>query len=211
MPKFRKKPVEIDAVQITASDYNPQLQWERRWDGLPFRLSYRDVSWLDDAVWSGVLVPHTRNGTDYAQWDIKTLEGVMTAGPGDWIIRGVKGELYPCKPDIFAAAYEPADAPAIPEKRPMNQLAAMIETVGLAYTRGHDARDYGIPAANHAHLQDMIRRGEAGLAAGTFSEAKLRRWLGYVQGVLVAQEVITLDEAKAINQRHADTAQTKES
>jgi len=38
---------------------------------------------------------------------IHTLEGVMCAQPGDWIIRGVKGELYPCKPDIFAATYEP--------------------------------------------------------------------------------------------------------
>lgn len=40
--------------------------------------------------------------------DIKTLEGTMHASPGDWIIRGVKGELYPCKPDIFEATYEPA-------------------------------------------------------------------------------------------------------
>lgn len=39
---------------------------------------------------------------------IGTLEGVMTATAGDWIIKGVKGEFYPCKPDIFAATYEPA-------------------------------------------------------------------------------------------------------
>lgn len=39
---------------------------------------------------------------------ISTLEGTMTAQPGDWIITGVKGEQYPCKPDIFAATYEPA-------------------------------------------------------------------------------------------------------
>lgn len=38
--------------------------------------------------------------------EIHTLEGVMTADPGDWIITGVKGEKYPCKPDIFAATYE---------------------------------------------------------------------------------------------------------
>lgn len=37
---------------------------------------------------------------------IETLEGVMTANPGDWIITGVKGEKYPCKPDIFEATYE---------------------------------------------------------------------------------------------------------
>ena len=38
--------------------------------------------------------------------EIRTLEGVMTASPGDWIITGVKGERYPCKPDIFEATYE---------------------------------------------------------------------------------------------------------
>jgi hypothetical protein len=40
---------------------------------------------------------------------IQTLEGTMRADEGDWIIRGVKGELYPCKPDIFEATYEPAE------------------------------------------------------------------------------------------------------
>ena len=39
---------------------------------------------------------------------ITTLEGVQNANPGDWIIRGVKGELYPCKPEIFEVTYEPA-------------------------------------------------------------------------------------------------------
>lgn len=40
---------------------------------------------------------------------IETLEGTMRADPGDWIITGVKGEVYPCKPDIFEATYEPVD------------------------------------------------------------------------------------------------------
>ena len=41
--------------------------------------------------------------------EIKTLEGVMRADPGDWIITGVKGERYPCKPDIFEATYDPVE------------------------------------------------------------------------------------------------------
>ena len=46
------------------------------------------------------------------EWlDIHTLEGTMTAAPGDWIVTGVKGERYPCKPDIFAATYESAEEP----------------------------------------------------------------------------------------------------
>ena len=40
---------------------------------------------------------------------IKTLEGTMRANPDDWIIKGVKGEIYPCKPDIFEATYEPVE------------------------------------------------------------------------------------------------------
>jgi hypothetical protein len=41
--------------------------------------------------------------------EIDTLEGTMTADPGDWIITGVHGERYPCKPDIFALTYEPVE------------------------------------------------------------------------------------------------------
>lgn len=48
---------------------------------------------------------------------IGTLEGQHAASPGDWIIRGVKGEIYPCKPDVFAATYEPADAAEPPITR----------------------------------------------------------------------------------------------
>lgn len=47
---------------------------------------------------------------------IHTMEGVMRADRGDWIIRGIKGEMYPCKPDIFAMTYEPAPPPAMPTK-----------------------------------------------------------------------------------------------
>lgn len=48
------------------------------------------------------------NGPDVA-WAIETPEGTMYASPGDWIIRGVQGEFYPVKPEIFEATYEPCD------------------------------------------------------------------------------------------------------
>jgi hypothetical protein len=102
---FRKKPVVIEAVQVTSADYNHSLHGTEHnpWDGPAFS----DLpSWLVEAIEDQRLVPHTRNHTDYAEWDITTLEGVMTASAGDWIIKGVKGELYPCKPDIFEATYE---------------------------------------------------------------------------------------------------------
>ena len=103
MARFRKKPVEIEAVRVTAADYNPALPPAKCWDGCPFS---EVPGWLAEAVYGGKVVPHNRGNTDYASWDIKTLEGTMSAGPGDWIIRGVKGEIYPCKPDIFWATYD---------------------------------------------------------------------------------------------------------
>jgi hypothetical protein len=78
--KFRKKPVVVDAVQ--------------------YRAGMQDGAFAAEVVAGNVRYPE--DGTML----IRTLEGEMCAQPGDWIIRGVKGELYPCKPDIFAATYE---------------------------------------------------------------------------------------------------------
>ena len=100
--RYRKKPVVIEAVRVTAADYNGHT-----WDGSPFA-EQPAPTWLLEAVKNGAIMPVTPGSTDYAEWEIRTLEGTMRAGPGDWIIKGVKGELYPCKPDIFEATYEPA-------------------------------------------------------------------------------------------------------
>lgn len=61
---------------------------------------------------------------------IKTLEGEMHASPGDWIITGVNGEQYPCKPDIFEKTYEPADLEPTPDAR---ELADGIEAVAVSF------------------------------------------------------------------------------
>jgi hypothetical protein len=79
--KFRKKPVEIEAWQNADDQQMP--------------------AWLDNAYRAGK-VQVGGGGAIY----IHTLEGMMRAAPGDWIIKGVQGELYPCKPDIFAQTYE---------------------------------------------------------------------------------------------------------
>ncbi|HUR93062.1 MAG TPA: hypothetical protein VMY76_00670 [Gemmatimonadales bacterium] len=81
--RFRKRPVVIEAVQ--------------------FRAGEQPVELAPDVV--AGRVRYTEDG----EMLVRTLEGEMLGRPGDWIIRGVKGELYPCKPDIFAATYEPAD------------------------------------------------------------------------------------------------------
>jgi hypothetical protein len=84
--KYRKKPVVIEAYEMPPNDDQTRV--------LP-------PPWLLEAISNGIVLPAIQGGAD-----IKTLEGTMVANVGDWIIKGVKGELYPCKPDIFAATYD---------------------------------------------------------------------------------------------------------
>jgi hypothetical protein len=86
MSKFRKKPVVIEAWRLSREN-GPELA---AWCG---------GQWLS-------LYGRGDRGEDISHVRVMTLEGVMCADLGDWIIRGVKGEFYPCKPDIFAATYE---------------------------------------------------------------------------------------------------------
>lgn len=94
--KFRKKPVVIEAVQWTGDNLRQIIAFT---DGPPVtRTTNAGMKWDEYAD----LVK--REGLK-----IFTLEGAMMATEGDWIIRGIKGEFYPCKPDIFEATYEAAD------------------------------------------------------------------------------------------------------
>jgi hypothetical protein len=101
--RYRKKPVVIEAVQVAAAVYNGKT-----WSASPFKCDVLP-QWLQDAFTNGTIVVHPSD-RDYALLAIKALEGTMVAEPGDWIIRGVKGEIYPCKADIFEATYEPVVA-----------------------------------------------------------------------------------------------------
>jgi len=86
MTKFRKKPVVIEALRFMGGH----------------------VSMLECAEFIGAAAVMD---LDLATLAIQTLEGVMRVDPFDWVIRGVKGEFYPCKPDIFVATYEPVEEP----------------------------------------------------------------------------------------------------
>lgn len=66
--------------------------------------------------------------------DIETLEGTMHASVGDYIITGVNGEQYPCKPDIFEQTYEPADAPTVvPKSSELQSVRAACKMYGSAH------------------------------------------------------------------------------
>lgn len=90
MAEYQKKPVIINAFQWTGDE--KQME---------------DPQWIVDAIKNGD-VYFKNEGTPEIELMIKTLEGEMTASRGDYIIKGVKGELYPCKPDIFEMTYDKA-------------------------------------------------------------------------------------------------------
>lgn len=109
---YRKRPVVIEAVQLLWTTWNEMCD-------------HADVGTLDEGKpTGGYSIPGTFEFVDTGHQPtadhvlalaIPTLEGLMIAHEGDWIIKGVQGELYPCKPDVFAATYESAattDGPA---------------------------------------------------------------------------------------------------
>lgn len=85
---FRKKPVVIEAKQFTLD------------------VAGGPASWQELADWCKGSIRGTRLRAEDREIAIQTLEGEMRAIVGDWIIKGIKGEFYPCKPDIFEQTYE---------------------------------------------------------------------------------------------------------
>lgn len=99
LKRWRKKPVSIEAVQLGPDTRKAILDWIAEKDGQALEIRSSSLGGPTGSIL------------------IHTLEGDHRADPGDWIIRGVKGEFYPCKPDIFEATYE-LDGEA-PEPEPM--------------------------------------------------------------------------------------------
>lgn len=86
MTKYRKKPVVIDAFYLSPEPTDAEVEELHAFLG--------ETGWESDR--DGAVLIHTPEGT-------------MRGDPGDWIIRGVENELYPCKPSVFDATYEPVD------------------------------------------------------------------------------------------------------
>lgn len=136
MPQFRKKPVVVEAWRFTGQD---RMDWPE-----PFASSNDLRPVLDDHKPMLVAV------------DIPTLEGTMRANKGDWIIRGVKGELYPCRDDIFREIYEEvAPEPAV----------ATAEIHSLAQARANrDDDNSGLTVADN--LEATLAAVKEGRMAG---------------------------------------------
>jgi hypothetical protein len=110
MPFFQKKPVVIEARQLTKDNLDEILVWVNsnsknrvcyRTEQSHAQLPQRPLWMALEGGWPGIqrCISHSLV--------IPTLEGDHQAAIGDWIIKGVKGEFYPCKPDIFEMTYQP--------------------------------------------------------------------------------------------------------
>ena len=94
--KYRKKPVVVDAIQLTRESAVKVYEWVHDCKAIKTD--------MDLHKWDDYLSFLEKKGMK-----IPTLEGNMIASMGDYIIKGIKGEFYPCKPDIFEATYEVAE------------------------------------------------------------------------------------------------------
>lgn len=95
MGKYRKKPIVIEAVRLTEENYLAVHDWIHGVDSSSIYGSVIDAIMIEKESYRGL--------------PIYTLEGVMTASIGDYVIKGIKGEFYPCKSDIFDSTYEVVD------------------------------------------------------------------------------------------------------
>lgn len=84
--KYRKKPVEVEVWLFNRENLETAESWVRKY--------------------SDKMILFSQYGGEKIWIEIKTLEGVMKASEGDYIIKGINGELYPCKPDIFIKTYK---------------------------------------------------------------------------------------------------------
>ena len=137
--RYRKKPVVIDAMQFPGN-----------------------IALSDFQTWLMKVDPdrkcmYTRDDRNRCTLSIKTLEGTMTANIDDWIIKGVKGELYPCKPDIFEATYERADL--TPQAGSVD-VEAVIDAVTSFYTRKED-RNFAAQVARNT-LDNLLAGAPVG-------------------------------------------------
>ena len=133
--KFVKKKVVIEAVH---------------WDGNKVS---ETPEWILEALNSGVLVYFG------GKVQVRTLEGVMTASPGDYIIRGVDGELYPCKPDIFEKTYEKVEEGKESENLDFGEVIEILKQGGLVRRKGWNGKGLFVIKQVPAHIErDVIPR-----------------------------------------------------
>ena len=147
MSKYIKKPVEVEAVQFDGTD--------------------ESVEWLLPQLKSGEI------GRACNKLYIKTLEGVMEAKVGDYVIKGVNGEFYPCKPDIFEKTYE-----KIEDDDLLNEKPIFFEDLKNGYTKAYTKSDIDMLIEDNKRLKEELLMQRTLNEAGIDSKvAELKRQL----------------------------------
>ena len=139
--RFRKKPVEVEAMRLDAGvSSNPD-------EFSPNSLAQANIAgWMLSHGFRGFRVDGNQRPFGMI---IETLEGEMYAAPGDWIIRGVNGEFYPCKPDVFQQTYELASTSSTDgpdEKQTYRDLTAAVHAHARAAWDGDLVIDWVLVA-----------------------------------------------------------------
>jgi hypothetical protein len=149
MAKYRKLPVEVEAVQLSWENQNEIYIFAKMMvhegTNVPRFCYVSDDGKAMDSY------PQTINPVPRIGLVIPTLEGDMLAVESDWIIKGVQGEFYPCKPDIFEQTYAPADDEP--------ELSEILDKVDAWRDRVFDNHETNTSKMDDHHE----RRGEAGL------------------------------------------------
>lgn len=142
--KYRKKPVVIEAVKV--EDVIRQSQTEE----------HLTPEWVREALGDRTLLPWF-DGSPRVH--VPTLEGDMAGNSDDWIIRGVKGELYPCKPDIFEATYDAVEEPEEGPGTMTVRVAVAVDPNGKYAARGGSWGEDDW--SKHDSLLESLEFGEA--------------------------------------------------
>ena len=140
--RFRKKPVEIEAVQWTGDNEDEVADFM----GVSLTALHTSV----DAI--------LRTDGDYREnthIQINTPEGTMTADCGDWIIKGVKGGFYPCKPDIFEETYEVAEGTDTTDVRERS-----MRVTDVHFNPADRSATIRVEGYHRMNISDAIKRGD---------------------------------------------------
>ena len=169
--KFRKRPVIIEAMQLVGT--NAETHAVYQWIEANTQGSFDPLS--EEIPASGVSIdPAT------GFFLIATLEGVMQAKPGDWIIRDIKGEFYPIKPNVFADSYEEVSKrkPALNARKKNRLRRSIYRNQGVVRgNQHHGARRVPRISPRHTTLRTLKRRRpriERGLRAIGTAYANIR-------------------------------------
>jgi len=118
MAEYRKKPVIVEAIQFTGEQSCAIIEL-----------------WAGGRVFASPVLEPTKDNPSGLYLQVDTLEGISPAIVGDWIIKGIKGEFYPCKPDIFAMTYESSSTlPSLISADVVEKVEELLET--MPYLQG---------------------------------------------------------------------------